>query len=375
MQAHIIGSGIGGLTTAIALQQQGIDCTVYDAARQLAPVGAGILVAPNAMAILDRLDVGDTVRRYGAAIKTLDLTDERGTLISRTPGAFDGAATVAIHRSDLQAILLDALPADAVVSGHRLRTLVEEKDQVIAQFDNYQEAIGDVLIGADGIHSVVRQHVAPQAALRYAGQTCWRGVANIAPGRIQASGLVEAWGQGPRFGYTPINREQIYWFATYPVAAGGRDSDDIKDDLRQLLETFRAPVRRLLLNTPVDQIIRSDLHDLKPLKRWYRGRCVLVGDAAHAMTPNLGQGGAQAIEDAWVLAQSLGAWREPAKAFARYQQQRLRRVHKLVNISWKIGQLTNWRSGFACGVRNTVFRRLPQSMARQQARSVYELPY
>lgn len=380
MRGIIIGAGIGGLSTAIAMQSKNIDVKIYEAAKKLAQLGAGILVPPNAMAVLRKLGLADNVQSAGISIESLTILDLKGKTISETRAIYEKQGiphqTTAIHRGALQQILLRAVSPDTVITNKKCQQVVSTADGAEATFFDGTSASADFLVGADGIYSRVRESVFPESSLRFSGQTCWRGVSNITLTKPYAKRLSEVWGMGPRFGFVPISDSQVYWYATKVEKPGGKDDKEtLKQQLSELFADFPNPVSEIIANTDTTSIIRDDLCDLTPLSSWFSNNIVLMGDAAHASTPNLGQGGAQAIEDSWVLSDSLATERNIGDAFSAFQAARIAKVQKIVNVSWQIGKVTSLSSKAACTVRNAIFRCLPASMAKQQSKMLYDVPY
>ena len=380
MSGVIIGAGIGGLSTAIAMNIHDIDVKVFEAAKEISSIGAGILIPPNAMAILDRYNLEGQVRDAGIAIDSIDLVDLKGRVISET-NTFHRSngkvfQTVAIHRGKLQSILLNALPAGTVISNRRCVGIDSELDFARAVFEDNTFKAGKFLVGADGLHSNVRKSIFQNSSLRYSGQTCWRGVSDIMLSSQWSSRLTEIWGNGIRFGFVPISDSKVYWYATKVEKKGGSDSSfDIRKYLLTLFQRFLEPVEDIISNTPVGSIFRDDLLDLLPLESWFSDSTVLIGDAAHASTPNLGQGGAQAIEDSWFLAKALKNCVTIDDAFETFQKSRKNKAQKVVDVSWKIGKVTNLSNAMACHVRNTIFRCVPSFITRRQAGLVYDVKF
>ncbi len=376
----IIGAGIGGLSTAIAMQMRHIKVKVFEAATILNPIGAGILVPPNAMTILDRYNLARQVRDGGHPIESLAVLDSEGKGISTTPAHYSkkGIAhhTIAIHRGALQTILWSALAPDTVLTNKPCVEVSAGVNGAEATFRDGTKLCGEFLVGADGIHSKVRESIFPDSPLRYSGQTCWRGVSYLTLHKKWLRQLTEVWGAGLRFGFVPIADAQVYWYATKREDAGGiDDTTNIKQQLFDLYGTFLDPIGEIVLQTDSSSIIRADLSDLAPLSSWFSNSVILIGDAAHATTPNLGQGGAQAIEDSWVLAEKLATCDTLQNAFECFQASRIAKVKKIVNASWQIGKATNLSNKMACEIRNTLFRCIPSCMAKQQSRLIYDVPY
>jgi 2-polyprenyl-6-methoxyphenol hydroxylase-like FAD-dependent oxidoreductase len=358
-RAVVIGAGIGGLTAAAALHRRGWQVTVLERAPALEPVGAGIAIAPNAQRALDRLDVGDTVRAMSAFQGEGGLRDPHGRWITRTTGEaaaerFDGPVVVA-HRAALVGILAGLLPGGALRTASPVLD-VDPGDRArpvrVTTADGDLRA--DLLVAADGIHSVVRSTLFPgHPGPRYAGFTSWRLVVPepAAPYRPH-----ETWGRGRLWGTVPLADGRVYCYATAVSRPGLRAADGEPAELRRLFGTWHDPIPALIDAAAPDVVLRNDVHALTtPLPALHRGRTVLLGDAAHAMTPNLGQGGCQAVEDAVVLAHLAAPGADIAAAVAEYTALRLPRTTAVARRSWQIGRLTTWSSRPAVALRAALF--------------------
>jgi 2-polyprenyl-6-methoxyphenol hydroxylase-like FAD-dependent oxidoreductase len=300
---------------------------VYEAAPELKPLGKGIWVPTNAMQALERLGLAGNVAAAGCPLERIEVCTTAGSTLMdvdlRKYQAKYGHLTISIHRADLVRELVKGLPPDALHLGKRLVRFTADDAAVTALFDD-GEVRGDFLIGADGIHSIVREQLFGKATLRYSGQTCYRGVAGLVLPPKLVRTCREVWGGQARMGYSAIGKGEAYWFA--PVSAPANspllNGPALAAELTTRYAAFPAPIPDIIRNTPPEEIIRTDLYDIAPLEKWWQGRVALLGDAAHAMTPNLGQGGAQAIEDAYFLAESLAAQSRPEQAFEEYQRVR-----------------------------------------------------
>jgi 2-polyprenyl-6-methoxyphenol hydroxylase-like FAD-dependent oxidoreductase len=376
----IVGGGIGGLATAIALLQRGLDAGVYEAAAELRPVGKGIWVPTNAMIVFERLGLSDAVRQAGSPLERIQLRDVTdGLLLDVDLGkivARYGHPTISIHRAELARVLAKALPAGTLMLNKRCASFEQDDRKVTVRFADGSTAEGDVLIGADGLHSAIRQQIMPDLRLRYSGQTCYRGIADWEfPCDLQRT-CWEVWGGGGdlRIGFSRVKPGQIYWFA--PMTAPP-DSPWPNQDVAQWLAAryaaFPSPVPEVLRHTRSVDIIRTDLYDFAPLRSWSRGRVVLLGDAAHAMTPNLGQGGAQAIEDAYALAEELARWTDPQQAIRAYEKRRLPRARWFVNNAWRYGRLAHLRNRPARLLRNWLLKRTPDWVNARQLEWLYKV--
>ena len=208
------------------------------------------------------------------------------------------------------------------------------------QFTDGSTATASLAIAADGIHSVIRSEVFPQLSVRYIGQTIWRGVAPMKVPEPYAGSYAEVWDEGRRFMF--VNAENVFWLAVKPAPPGQKDNPEtLRDDLLRLFRNFHPLVRGMIANSR--NFLRNDMGDLgtQP-RRWYQDRTVFLGDAIHATTPNLAQGGCQAIEDAYCLALCLRKYpSDPRKAFQTYYELRHPKVRFVVETSWKLGKLAH----------------------------------
>lgn len=361
----IIGAGIGGLCAAIALRNAGIPAVVYEQAERLEAVGAGLTLWANAIYALRQLGLADPVIAAGAKVAhATSFTPDGRILKGLKHGELEarfGEPTIAIHRAELHRVLREALPAEAVVLGKALSSFDQDGSEMVnACFEDGTTAEGDLLIGADGIHSAVRRQLFPHIGLRYAGYTAWRGI--VIERDVALGSTSETWGPGSRFGIVPVSEDQVYWFAAANAPEGVvQTPEQRKDDLLRRFAGWHAPIRSLIERTPAAHILRNDIYDIPPFYPWSRGRVVLLGDSAHPTTPNMGQGACMAIESAVVLARALNANDLPA-ALQRYEEERRSRTAWITNTSWQAGKLGQWESPLLCKMRDFILRRTPDSV-------------
>lgn len=367
MRALIVGGGIAGLSTAIALCRAGIDVSVFERATKLDEIGAGLSLWANAVRALERLGVAEAVRSRGAVASRTVLRTSRGDVLADIPLAGFPGDSVGIHRADLQAALLEALEPGVVRLGKTCAAISHDDATVTARFADGTEERGDVLVGADGIFSVVRRELFGEAKPRYAGYNGWRAVVRLAEDLLPRATFSESWGRGVRFGLIDIGGGRAYWF----VSEGAPEADDERPPgrkryLRELLDGWHEPVEAVVEATDEAAIFRTNIYDRKPLRLWGEGRVTLAGDAAHVMTPNLGQGAAQGIEDAVVLAECLRSEPDVPTALRDYEARRRKRANMLVVRSWHAGRLAQLANPLACRVRDGAMRALPDRVNRSQ---------
>lgn len=361
MQIIIVGGGISGLSQALSLHQVGIPCRVYEAVPNLAPLGYGINLQPNAVRELFALGLGEQLADAGILTKELAFYNKHGQLIWTEPrGRAAGYRwpQISISRGELHRILLGAirerLGTDAVVTAHRLTSFEPRGDTMIARFAGPSgkpagEAEGDILIGADGIHSAVRQHFYPGEKAVFDGYLHYRGVVEAEPYLTGASMAVVGHRHHRAILY-PIQRRpdgkvMINWLAytKIPPGAPPLEAWDTAADKRACVAQYEGwtypwlDVRGLFAATPPERVLQLPNVDRDPIPRWSFGRVTLIGDAAHPMQPVGAQAGSQAIVDGRVLAAALATHRDPVEALTRYQDQRIAAMNDMVIRNRNLG--------------------------------------
>lgn len=361
MHVIVVGGGIGGLSAAIALRKRGHAVDVLERAPELDAVGAGLSLFGNAMHALRRLGVGDAVASQGAAVRYGALLDTSGRELASIPEDLIADAR-AVHRADLQRLLADA--AGKILLDHDVIAVEEQDGAVIARTRTGMELSGDLLVGADGVHSAIRRTIS-SAAPRYAGYTAWRGVAEAA---IEPGRLTESWGVGERFGLVDIGGGRTYWFAT--KNASEREPHclpcDQQSEILNRYSSWHAPIAAVIDATEPASILRNAVYDLALLHQWSSGRIVLLGDAAHASTPGIGQGAAMAIEDAVVLAEQLSQHDSLTNGLRAYEASRRPRTQTVLKQSRQIDRVAQMQNRLACRFRNTLVAAAPAGLRRRQ---------
>lgn len=370
-KAIIVGGGIGGLTAAIALRQVDVDAVVFEKADELREIGAGISLWVNATRALERLGLADAVRAAGREEIGGTIRLSSGETLTEIPAeALEErfGRNVVLQRPDLQRVLLAALDeAGGVVRlGVGCLGFRQDNSGVTALFSDGWEERGDLLIGADGLNSVIRKQLFGDKEPRYAGFTAWRGLADLGDGG-DGDGF-EAWGRGAIFGLVGLGQGLFYWYATknapenQPDAPRGR-----KAELLERFGSWHEPVPSVIRATEEAEILRNDVYDREPLKSWGEGRVTLLGDAAHPMTPNLGQGACQAIEDAVVLAECVRQGNgDVMAALRRYEERRKARTAVVVRRSRLLGKAGQLENPLLCTLRNAAARAMPLSLQLRQ---------
>jgi 2-polyprenyl-6-methoxyphenol hydroxylase-like FAD-dependent oxidoreductase len=377
----IAGAGIGGLTLAIALQRKGIDVTIVEQAPALRPLGAGLVLAANAVKALTEIGIEQEVLKAGKALKRLVIKDRRGQVltstdseqISRRYGATDNFA---IHRAELHDVLLKHLQPGSIQLAKQCVDFKQNAEGISLYFQDGSIINTDYVIACDGIHSIFRRKLIPQSEIRYAGYTCWRAVVDNPPPGINVEETSETWGQGARFGIVPLASGKLYWFACLNAAASSAVMRNYTvEDLLSRFGHFHDPVPSLIKNTRNDQLIWGDIIDLKPLTQFAFDNIAIMGDAAHATTPNMGQGACMAIEDAVVLSNLLGRHSNVQDAFRKFEWMRLPRTQKIVKGSWQLGRVAQLENPILAQLRNAAIRATPSSVAEKQMKFLYDVSF
>lgn len=362
----ILGAGIGGLCAAIALQRAGHQVTLFEQAKAFTRVGADINLTPNAVKALDGLGIGEGIRRFAARpthrISRIWDSGEETSRLEMADAAERqyGAPQLTIHRADLLSVLAAAFPLERVQFGKRAVAASKEEEGVTLRFTDGSQAKMDVLIGADGIHSVVRAALFGQEHPRFTGVVAFRAVvpasrvANVP--NIQA--FTKWWGPTPHSQIVtfPLNRgEDIFIFATTAQDSWHEESWTTPGSLSELRDSYADfhPDARALLDA-CDEVLKTALYERDPLPYWTQDHMVLLGDACHPMMPFMAQGAGQAIEDAVVLARALEHVQTMAEvnhALHGYQHARLERASQIQigsrgNQWLKAGGNADWVYGY-----------------------------
>jgi FAD-dependent urate hydroxylase len=345
----IVGAGMGGLTAAIALRQAGYVVEVFDRVPALLPAGAGVSLWSNGVKVLDRLGLGPALAAVGGRMQRICYRSQSGdtlTDFSLSPLIEAvGERPYPVTRTDLQRLLLTALNQPVQLGAECVR--IEQDDAgAIAIFSDGRRALGDLVVAADGTRSILREHVLGQKIeRRYVGYVNWNGLVPTGAGLPPADTWTTFVGQHKRVALMPVGGDRFYFFFDVPLPeseALAAPTEAVRDELRRHFVGWAEPVQTLIAQLDPAQTNRIPIHDVDPLPALVRGRVALLGDAAHSSPPDLGQGGCQAMEDAWVLAQllltnNLGV----PDALQRYQRARQRRTAEIVLRARKRSEMTH----------------------------------
>ncbi len=377
MKIGIIGGGITGLTTALALRKLGIESVVYEQAVELNEIGAGIWLQPNAIKVLDWLGIKDKIKKQGTELNKMEITNNQlipfKKIKSEVVQDEDGNKTIAIHRAKLQNILYNEVLKSNEV--HLNKKYIGHKfgsGGGHLHFENGEVPV-DLILGADGIDSSVRNALFPNSSTRNSGQVCWRGISKMnLPDSLKSLGQ-EAWGKQIRFGFSQIEEGEVYWFAVANIEHLKKiENQERKNYITSLFQGFSPVINKLITNTESTNIHQATLQDLKRLPTWHNDKVCLLGDAAHATTPNMGQGACQGIEDAFYISKCLSkSPQNVEEAFEVFQLKRRKKVDYIVNTSWQFGKMAH--STIGRPFMKLMLKMTPESVMSSQMNKLYAI--
>jgi 2-polyprenyl-6-methoxyphenol hydroxylase-like FAD-dependent oxidoreductase len=377
----IVGGGIGGLTLAIAMQRKGFQVTVYESTPKFKLLGAGLGLAANAVKAFLEIGIADEVLSVGKVMKMFRIADDSGKTIAETNSdemsrRFGTVNNFTIHRADLHRVLLNQLEPETVVLDKNCVDVHQDVNGVAFHFTDGTKAYADYLIACDGIHSPIRRKLLPESSPRYAGYTCWRAVIDKVPTDFDFNHASESWGVGCRFGIVPLSGNRIYWYACINATQNDPVMRSFRiPELLTYFSGFHSPVSEILKLTRSEDLLWGDILDLKPIARFAFDKIVLMGDAAHATTPNMGQGACLAIEDSAVLANCIEDYETVDEAFKQFEQKRIKRTTKIVNGSWALGKAAQLENPLLISLRNAAVRLTPSSVAERQVKFIHDISF
>lgn len=374
MTIDIIGAGIGGLTTAIALEKRGIKLRVFEQAEQMKPVGAGIILANNAMQVYEKLGLQKIIEKNGNIISSVNITKLDLKPLSKVDLTYferkHNTKNIAIHRGILQQILIDKLKSTKINLNYKLISINKNINGYDLTFENGEQIQSSIVLGADGLNSIVRQKLFTDNHIRKANQICWRSITEYKLPIKFKNELNEAWGKSERFGFVQITKNKVYWYA---LKAFKKSKNEFSlNFLNEYFSHYNPIIKNIIKSTKKEQINITEISDLNPIFVWHKKNVCLIGDAAHATTPNMGQGACQAIEDAYILAKCLDKYKIP-QAFTEYQKLRLPKAHQVVKMSWLIGKMAHFTNPILISLRNQMLKLTPPSVNKKQNERIFQL--
>jgi 2-polyprenyl-6-methoxyphenol hydroxylase-like FAD-dependent oxidoreductase len=368
VRAVVIGAGIGGLAAAIALERAGAEAKVIERASELHGKGFGLVVSANAVEALRSLGLRDSIAERGSRVRQAEIRNPRGELLTRIDYDRLGWETYGILRAELQQAMLAAVAPERLQLG---TTCIGATENGYALLDRADPVVADIVVGADGINSVVRRSLFGEESLRYGGHRAWRAGTRLDDERVRDR-FVEVWGVGGGFGFGPAGRGHVYWYCFESVAENAPMPERPRDEFLHRYGSWFDPIPALIESTDPDEIEPTLTYDRRPRRSWGRGRVTLLGDAAHPMKPNIGQGAAQALEDAVVLGICVAGCADPVEALRLYERRRVRRANAVVRASRRAGRAAEIRSPRGARMRDAAMKALPDRLSVAQLRRIAE---
>jgi 2-polyprenyl-6-methoxyphenol hydroxylase-like FAD-dependent oxidoreductase len=357
----VAGGGVGGLATAVALRKAGVQTAVFERADKPRPSGPGLHLWTNAVLALDDLGLAEALRAVAPVHEHCEFRNWRGEMLASWPLGLCteryGQPTVAVERRALMGILTDGLGDQELHFGAELVGYEQDATGVTALFADGRQERGDVLIGADGIKSATRRQLLGDKPPRFNGYVAWRAAVDFEHERIPDGCFCIIYGHGTRFVYYDVAPGRLHWMSVANGAAGGVDNGGVRELLLARHQGWMEPVAQIIEATDEREIIRTDVIDRKPDKRWVDGRVALLGDAAHPMSFNTGQGACQAIEDALTLAHSLASTADVPTALRTYEAERRPRTARSQKAAWVLGRLAAVQNPLGVRLRDTLVRK------------------
>lgn len=353
----IIGGGIAGLTFARCISDD-YETHIFEKKQEFGEVGAAISVFPNALCVMDEIGLLDSILNTSGKFENVYLKTDKGNILSKSTPKSD-YPVVCIHRANLHKILLTDINAHLHIDCGVKKLTNLNNGQIEIFFKNGKSSVFDAVIGADGIHSIVRKHIINDGDPIFRGYNIWRGVVKT---NFDIGYASETYGKGQRVGIVPIKDGVYGWWATYNETFLKDDEPEgTKQKLKRLFGSWHHPIPELIENT--ENILKNSLSDRNPHKGWTQGNTTLIGDAAHPTTPNLGQGGCMAIEGAYLLAKCINKYGLSSKAYEIYEKYQFPRSKEIINESLKLGKIGQITNPILITLRNFFFKIIPSRVA------------
>lgn len=370
MKIAIIGAGIGGLTAAALLNEQGHEVKIFEKNNEVTEVGAGIGIGGNVIDKLGDHDLAKGIKNIGQVVDIMEILDDKNNILSKAK-LKKNTINLTMTRQNLIDVIQSYVPESSIYTNYQVTHIDNGALKVTVHFNEQAPEAFDLCIGADGLHSTIRQSVIPNSKSIYQGYTVFRGLVDDVD--IKTDNIAkEYWSPKGRVGVVPLLNNQAYWF----ISINAKENDVKmraygKPHLQARFNHFPNEVRQVLDKQSETDILLHDIYDLKPLKSFVYQRVILLGDAAHATTSNMGQGAGQAMEDAIVLANCLQAYPFEA-ALQRYDKLRVQHTKKVIMRSRKIGKIAQKRNKVIVAGRNLLAKVIPNRLVAGQTKFLYK---
>lgn len=369
LKIGIVGAGIGGLACAIALRKSNHEVQIFERARELKEVGAGLTLWANGTVALERLGVLYECVENGKTLETLNVQRKDARLLMTIPLQSFATPALGVHRADLHTAL--RAPVNTMIQlGFNCEEMWEDSTGAYIKSNTETAGPFDLVLGADGLRSQVRERILGPAQPHYHGYRIWRGIAHDSEALSPNGEFFETWGRGMRFGHFPIGGGKICWYAT---ANGPEDKSrtpprDSKTFLSEAFEGWCRPLAQFIQNT--SEILCTNAYDRAPQRGWSRGRFLLIGDAAHPTVPNLGLGACMALEDAVVLGKIFNATSSIENGLAAFEKERFKRTASIMRRSQRIGRIGQW-AGATTMIRDEICALIPGTLFTRTSRAIH----
>lgn len=372
LKIAIVGGGIGGLTMALTLQNLGFHFEIFEKASEFTEIGAGVGLSSNAIKIYDKLLIGHEIRNNSYLIKQTIIGTEKLKTLKKMQFPEE---VYCIHRFTLVKILAEKIKKENCHFNSELIDIQQDQNQIDLVFKNGLQKRFDLVIAADGIHSVIRKHTFPNLVKRNANQMIWRGITDFDIKKSYEHTYFELLGDSMRFLFLPIQKNQIFWLAIQDRENFNKKSTDLKTHLLKSLESYEPNLLKMIQMTKEEDIIQTELADIQPhSQKWHQGNLVFIGDSIHATTPNLAQGACQAIEDAYTLGLCLNQMSVP-EAFEKYYLLRKDKVQFIVNLSWQLGKYSLVTSNLQKFITQNILKWTPLFIYENRYKKLINIDY
>lgn len=360
----LIGGGIGGAATALALHRKGFYPVVYERVKELKEVGAGIALWANATHVLKNLDLLEEAKKAGVITTNYQFNSQNGKELVNVPVNGFELPTIGIHRADLHELLWRRLPQKQFILGETFERFSYSENRICAHFASGLMVEGNALIGTDGLRSKVRSELFGEQPPIYRNFTTWRGLTTHIPDTYRPGYIREFLGRGKGFGFMMLGKGRMYWYAAALASENQPDAPiGRKKELANMFQDWFDSIPELIAATDETDIIKTDLYDRVPALPWSKQNITLLGDAAHPTLPTLGQGACMALEDALVVTKCLMEFSSPAAAFQNYESQRFSRTKSIVEQSLRSGRMGQLAHPITVKLRETLMKLMKPAIA------------